>query len=60
MGQCQGQPGFSAASWCLPQIHGLAKAVKAFVPGKADEIMSQEEQDKVKAYIGRQGAQALG
>lgn len=60
VGQCQGPTRFSAASLCLPQIHGLAKAVKAFVPEKADEIMSQDKQKKVKAYIKRQGAQALG
>jgi hypothetical protein len=44
----------------LPQIHGLAKAVKKFVPAKADEILSEEEQGKIKAYINRQGTQALG
>lgn len=30
------------------------------MPEKADEIMCQEEQKKVKAYINRQGAQTLG
>jgi hypothetical protein len=40
------------------QIHDLAEEVKDFVPEKADEVLSAEEQGKIKDYISRQGVNA--
>lgn len=37
------------------QIHELAEEVKDFVPEKADEVLSADEQGKIKDYIDRQG-----
>jgi hypothetical protein len=38
------------------QIHYLAEKVKDFVPEKADEVLSAEEQGKIRDYVNRQGA----
>lgn len=39
---------------CFLQIHDLATEVREFVPEKADEILSSDDQDKIKGYINRQ------
>lgn len=35
------------------QVHELADELRDFVPAKADEVLSKQEQQTIKEYIGR-------
>lgn len=45
----------AAALWdvCALQIRDLADELKDFTPEKADEVLSQAEQQQIKQYIKR-------
>lgn len=44
----------TTANCAVLQIHALAEDLKTFVPEKADEVLSEQEQQTLIQYINRQ------